>query len=443
MPRTLPEPGLGIPAENRIALAQHEQGISLYRATGNGLRHDVSADGVVWRAESTAVGQTQKLWPLCSGETIEQTDLFCVDPLGRIRPTRSENHRIIAANALPAITNTTAWYEAPPEPHDLVIVKEHLNGPYRALFCARRRVGRHPERRGCIGTATSRDFRTWSMEPPLFAPNRYTKLFSPHVVMDPGRVILFYSTQEHGDVRAIRFALAPAAEGPYEHISPDVLCRDARSTLATILLGAQRLVFFSRSMPGELHLASVSRPGQLDLHPNGRPYVRFYDKLLRLLNAPLFETDAEVSSAETLVRLLQKHGSNVRFSATVRSDGARHAGLLIRANMTGHDNITLWLDFEGGSLSLRRGVDGRLLAQCRHELQPGVDYKVVMWAEGGFVDIYLDDSWVLTGPTESRRSGGFGFAVRGGRALFKTVRAEPIAGPRHVPVRANEDKGSQ
>ena len=64
----------------------------------------------------------------------------------------------------------------------MTILRDDAQSVYRAFFSARRKSGRNPERRGCIGSATSSDLRTWSTEPPIFAPN----LFRARVVeFDP------------------------------------------------------------------------------------------------------------------------------------------------------------------------------------------------------------------------------------------------------------------
>ena len=106
--------------------------------------------------------------------------------------------------------------------------------------------------------------------------------------------------------------------------------------------------------------------------------------------------------------------------------GATSLGVVFRTTVTGHDNIALQLEFDSGTISLRRGVRGRLLARARRPLTVGTPYRLSLWAEHGFVDAYIDDEWVLTGPTEGCRSGGFGLVVHDGEARFTNVSARAI-----------------
>ena len=156
------------------------------------------------------------------------------------------------------------------------------------------------------------------------------------------------------------------------------------------------------------------------------PQILFYDRLLNLMGQPIMTTEATLDSGEILVRVLPRHGADCRVTTRVRSLGACAAGVLFRTTVTGSDNITLWLDFEAGTVDMRRGVKGRLLGRARRPLFLHTDYSVAIWAEGAFADIYLNDEWILTGHTEARVSGGFGVAVRGGEANFSDLAAQAI-----------------
>jgi len=417
--------------ERRTAVVERGQGIAIFRCTSRGLQCRTSSDGVAWTTESYASAGAGMLQPVCAGGTARNADLFCLNDMKSLVPVRARKGRLAIGESFRLAGAKTAaqWYEAPPEPLEQAIIRDVRAGAYRAFFCARRNVGRDPERRGCIGAATSRDLRRWNLEPPVFAPNRRPRLFSPHVFSEAGGAVLFYATPETGDLRALRFAVAPSLEGPYERLEPDLLACDVRSAIQTVRLGSERLAFFSRAVPGEAFLGSLSRPGRVAFRPSGRPFVQFYEPLLNLMGSTLFQTDASLSSGEVLVRILPRHGANFRLSARVRSLSATALGLLFRATITGSDNITLWLDFETGSISLRRGVRGRLLARARRTLTTGTNYRLSLWVEGSFIDVYLDNEWVLTGPTEVRRSGGFGLAVKGGEARFDDVSAQVITTP--------------
>ena len=409
-----------------FAVGTHERGVAIVRRTPDGLACEASADGVTWVSEASSFPEADGLRPLCTAEYDADASLLCADEAGAVVPVRLSDGRATTGEAFRPVPDGEDWYESPPEPEDLALVRDESAGVFRAFFCARRRVGRDPERRGCIGAATSPDCRRWTLEPPIFAPNRFPRLFTPHVVSHAGRTVLFYTTPEHGDLRGIRFALAPHLEGPYERTESDVLACDVRPTVHTAPLADQRLVFFSRKEPGSRGPITLSRPGRLDFHADGRPFVRFHDKLLSLADRNVFHTEASLASDEPLVRVLPRYGADFHLSARISGLGARAAGLLFRTSITGHDNIVLWLEFDTGALTLRRGVKGRLLGRVRRPLSTGTPHRIGIWAEGAFADVYLDDEWVLSGYTETRKSGGFGLAVAGGPARFDAVSAQAI-----------------
>ncbi|GEM_PF-2632427 len=373
-------------AAERIALTAEGQGIVLHRHTENGSRCEVSADGVTWRAQEGSAPEAA--YP-------------------------------------PPLPGDAPWYEPLAEP-EMTVVPERAATGWRAFFCARRRSGRHPERLGCIGTARSADLRSWEMEPPIYAPNSFARLHSPHLFAEAGRTVLFYSTPEEGGHRAVRFALGQGSEGPFERTEPDVLAADVRCAVQTVMLRERRLAFFLRPSHEAPMRMELSRPGSLDFHPDGRPFVRFYEGLLKLLGRALFQTEATLASGEPLVRVLPRMGGEFRYAARIRSRGATGAGLLFRTSMTGHENMTLWLEFDSGAVTLRRGVNGRIEARARRKLDPAREHQVAIWVEGRFADVYVDEEWVLSGRSEGRQSGGFGVAVRGGEARFEGITAQQI-----------------
>lgn len=413
-------------AASSFAAAEYGHGIAVFRPTAEGLRCDFSRDAMLWRTEIRPWEPDSALWPLCGAELEERGDLFCVDDSGMVFPVSVAEGSLSLSSSFRPIASAPPWYEALPGPHDVTILRDAGSDLYRAFFGTRRSRGRQRERRGCIGAATSTDLRTWTVEPPIFSPNKYPAMYSPDVFMEGGRAILFYVTSEQGNLRALRFALAPSLDGPYEQVTPDVLACDVRTSMRTVRFRSEGLAFFGRAMPGADAPQTMSRPGRIAFRPNGSPFVRFYDPLARLLGRPILETQASLTSSEILVRVLPTHARDFRMTARLRSLGAKDAGLVFRTTATGHDNITLWLEFERGALTLRRGVRGRHLGRTRRELLEGRDYRITVWAEGDFADVYLDDEWVLTGHTETRRWGGFGLAVAVGEARFEAVSVQAI-----------------
>jgi len=413
-----------------FAFIAHSRGLALVRGGRHGLRCQVSRDGVHWEPKVVAHASTADLRPLCAGaespDSSDRPSLFCMDASGRFVPAEARRESLVAAAPFSLGTRGAAWYEEAADPAQITIMWDGYRRLYRAFFCTRRKSGRHPERRACIGAATSSDLVEWTMEPPVFAPNRFAEMFAPHVFTHEGRTVLCYATAETGHLRALRFALASRPEGPYEALERDLIARDCRTSIHTVATGGLRLVFFGRSAPTPEGLKGISRPGLLAFRPDGSVLVRFYDALLGLMGRQIMTTDTSLKSGEMLARILPRHGSDFRLTVRLRSLGARMAGVLFRTSLTGNDNITLWLDFDSGALLLRRGVRGRLLARTSYPLSKETDYSITVWAEGSFVDVFLDDEWSLSAFTEDRRAGGFGLAVAGGEARFDLVSAQAV-----------------
>ena len=405
-------------------VAAHGKGVAIFRAAPKGLRCEVSADGVRWETEDAEGEGAGPLRPVCPAEQFGEAQLLCADGEGRLIGVSAAERRLSFQAPFRPEFSTERWYEEPPAPWEMAILRDPERAVYRAFFSARRKSGRQVERRGCIGSATSADLRAWSTEPPIFAPNLFRDLLSPRVLNDGERHVLFYATPEEGGVLGLRSAIAPHLEGPYERLEPDLIACDARTTVQMAHLGSRRLLLFGRQMPDGS--AGVSRPGLLEFRADGRPFVRFYEPLLGLLGRTLFQTDATLDSGETLVRVFPRFGTDFRLTLKVRSLGARAAGALFRTTLTGHDNVTLWLDFAAGAALLRRGVNGRLLGRVSRKLAAEEEHRVCLWVEGAFADLYLDDEWVLTCATEGRKSGGFGLTTLGGEARFDAVTAQAI-----------------
>jgi len=414
-------------ADEGIAVAAHEGGVAIFRSALEGLAWETSADGVRWRAATAESGErTGPLRPICSAERSGEWQLLCADPEGRMIGVLAGDGRLSLNERFRPQFSAEPWYERLPEPVEMTILHDEARSVYRAFFPARRRSGRDPERRGCVGSATSADLRNWSTEPPIFAPNLFSDVAAPRIFSDGGRYVLFYATPEEGGLLGLRFAIAPHLEGPYERLEPDLMACDARTAVHAVRLGEKRLVFFGRAEPVRPGGAAVSRPGLLEFRADGRPVVRFYDALLGLLGRTLFQTKATLNSGEILAQVLPRYGADFRLTLKARSLGAKALGVLFRTTMTGADNVTLWLDFAAGAVVLRRGVKGRLLARARRALAAGEEHRVSVWVEGGFADVYLDDEWVLSCATEGRKSGGFGLATLGGEGRFDAVTAQAI-----------------
>jgi len=410
-----------------VALCAVGDAVIALRWRRSGVTAERSTDGVRWEPMplGRAAETLRRMAPLCPSADSSHA-LFCSDPDKAVRKVPLGPEAAPLGEPFHPTAQSAEWYETGEPLPDMTILRDEAAGDYRAFFTARRRAGRHPERRGCIGVARSPNLADWRADPPIFAPNLFPRLFAPHLLRHGGRVILFYATDEEGGIRALRAASAPAIEGPYEPLEPDILACDARRALHSAPLAGRRLAFFARPTPEHPDCEEFSRPATLEFTADGRPWFRYYNALTALAGRTIFQTEAALASGETLVRVIPRYGADVRLTARIANRNARAAGLLLRTSITGHDNLTVWLDFEAGAVALRRGVNGRLLARFRRAFEPECEHQVTVWAEGGYVDVYVDDAWLLAARTETRRSGGFGVVVRGGEARISDWTAQTL-----------------
>lgn len=406
-----------------FAAVTQTEGIALFLDGQRGLRKRVTSDGVRWTEETFAAAEP--LRAVCAADGTETgADIFCLDAHGQLVEAAVDGSDVKLGRRFRPVTEAGEWYEQLPNPEEVTILRDERDGVFRAFFCARRATGRDPERRACVGEATSPDLEHWNLEPPTFAPNRHPLMFAPHVISEPGRATLFYAVRPESGDAELRYATARDLTGPFETDDRNLLARDARCAVSSALLGGRRLAFFSRR--DAAGVLSVTRPAKVEFDAEERLQLRFFEGLLGLLGKTLFQTEASLTSGEKLVRVLPRYAADFRLETQLRNDNALAAGLLFRSSMTGHDNMTLWLDYDAGAISIRRGVKGRLIARAPFRLLRGETYRVSIWAEGSFADVFIDDNWVLSARTEGRTSGGFGLAVEGGRATFDAVTVQPI-----------------
>jgi hypothetical protein len=401
--------------------------IRLYSESPGGMRAYASSDGVRWQASALPREEARKLTPFGATSHKDEAHLFCLDEDRAIVPVRGLEGGLAAGEPFSFMDAPDPWYAAPPEPDEADILWREDEGTWRVFFPGRRSRGRDADRLACIGTATSPDLRTWRMEPPILAPNRYPAMHAPHVFEHEGRTALCYATPDPTGFRTLRCALAARPQGPYEILQDDLLAGDCRCTVKTVATPGALLAFFGKRNPRHVQVMTIGRPARVGRQATGKPVFCFHASLLQLMGRPLLATDATLESRETLVRVIQRHGGNFRLTARVESADADAVAVLIRANMAGSDNVAVWLDFHRNCIEARRGVAGRTIARAPYDLTPARPYRLMLWAEGPFVDVYVNDELVLSAPTEALLSGGFGLAVRGGRAAFAPLEAHTLA----------------
>jgi hypothetical protein len=412
-----------------FAITPHNNGIVLFCESQNGMRGYHSTDGVRWKRMDWAESDGKGLLPLCADSAPKAgSGLFCLTGDGRIIPTGTTEDHLNLATPFQPIAEAGPWYGAMPEAADTTLFWSKREGCYRAFFCGRRSRGKDKGRLACIGSATSPDMTKWTVEPPLFAPNRFPRMMAPHLIHDTGQTALCYATPEPNDQSALRFAVAPHPEGPYEAPESDIIANDCRCMVQTVPGAQGLLAFFGKRTPTRPQVMSVSRPARVAWRPNGSPSFHFHTPLLQLMGRTIMETEATLESQEVLARIIPRHGSDFRLATRIQSRGADAMALLVRTSLTGSDNIAVWIDFHGDCIEIRRGVRGRIIAKAACALMPFTDYRITLWAEGPFVDLYVNDEWLLSAPTEALLSGGLGLAIKGGEGHFQDLSAQQIAG---------------
>ena len=157
-----------------------------------------------------------------------------------------------------------------------------VEGGFAVVVTAQAPAG-PPHRRGVIGHLRSDDLRTFTLEPPLFAPRRAFELECPQVVATDHGFVMLASLQ---DDRSIRWFHADALEGPWRTAGHSVLL-PAPHYAARVFADAEGFGIAStyryhdargrlhHGMPTPLRL-DLSQPGQATLRPWGPMLRRFH-----------------------------------------------------------------------------------------------------------------------------------------------------------------------
>ena len=144
--------------------------------------------------------------------------------------TFEENPILDAADPFYNTDNMPDSRGTPPAWRDPFVFFEPKSGTHIMLMAAQKAEPDNPYR-ACIGMARSTDLRSWELQAPLLAPDRYTEMEVPQLLFHNNLYYLFFSTKETnysddwanevGAFNGWHCYVSNSMEGPYEPANGD------------------------------------------------------------------------------------------------------------------------------------------------------------------------------------------------------------------------------
>lgn len=323
---------------------------------------------------------------------------------------------------------------------------------YYALISARVNSG-ETARRGCIAIARSTDLLNWDVMPPLFSPNKYECMEVPQIFSNDGKYYLLYSTWL--PLLGTHYAISNELLSGYKEPSNEWLLGGrelACEYMGRIVEVMGRILLlhwvFDReggTDEGQFRHGRISSPKEVEFDSNGLLRLMYYKEMDGYLGDEvahepdsLERAEVEPASSRWVLRdgqtscerldglsvlMLRGEGRNFVFSARLRLQQGRLAGLICRGESGGHAGYLVALDYEQQSVEF---LDLPLLGRVRAKhvrLEQGQERTLKVVGKREFLEVYLDEEYMFSVSRYGRRSGRFGLAVDSANASFRDVRA--------------------
>lgn len=372
----------------------------------------------------------------------------------------------------PVLRADTRWYEPaiPPEAtyqkkdggrlwfRDPFVIRNAKTGEFGMIVIARDKE-KHPDVRGCLAWATSKDMINWQAQPPIFSPGRFHTIETPSIYEHNGRHYVVYMThpawgapimtsdpyKTAGDFYA---ASESGWTGPYHTPEDEVLVAShgqMRMGAAKIIQGPNGEHFLygwlMLTPEGEdidtesIQLKVVPPPRRVTFREDGQIHVTYYEKIESFTRPVPIKN--EISSRDpdrwkTTATVVGKHlgnrtlaclpgeYDNFIFSVRVRFLRGERAGIAFRADETGVSGLYAVADqrygrIEFGTLDKDRFSDARVW-------KPKDELELKVIAYGPSIEVYADDRLVIRQARHREVSGGVGYIVERGEGEFEKPR---------------------
>jgi beta-fructofuranosidase len=316
-----------------------------------------------------------------------------------------------------------------------------------------RDLKQHPDVRGCLSWATSKDLVHWQSHPPIYSPGRFHTIETPSLFEHNGRHYIIYMThpawgapilatdpyQTAGDFYAIA---ENGWTGPYLPPEDEVLVAahgQMRMGGAKIVDAPNGdhllygwLVLLPRAEDANADAArnkAVPPPRRVRFLADGQMHVTYYDKI-ESFTEPVAIQQTEPVTLKNLgaraTKPLAGQFENFIFSARVQFSRGERAGLALRASDGSKTGLYALADrrygrIEFGTLDNDRFMDARVWkSRDRFEL------KII--AYGPSIEVYVDDRLMIHNVRHRETSGAVGYIVEHAEASFNQPRLRRFTG---------------
>lgn len=369
----------------------------------------------------------------------------------------------------PILTADPRWYEPaiPPEAtyqpkdagrlcfRDPCIIHNEATNEYGMIVVARD-ASRHPDRRGCIAWAKSKDLYHWQAQPPLFSPDMYHTVETPSVFEHQGRHYLVYFSGRYwgtpfdsGDPwqdKGMYYAVSENGwEGPYKHFEKGLLLASSN----TMRMGAARCleiepnnhVFYgwltARSADGDAQTGDhrtkvVPPPRNVKFEADGqmkvvyRPDIEKFTRpamgdLMKLIpETPSLWPDESPLLGKAFVgrgaALAQGQFNDGILSVSIEFMNGLRAGILLRAQGSNGPGLLVACDRPQQRVELSLADTGQLIDARHWPRCEKIDLRVV--AIGPSIEIYANDQLLIHQVRYRETVGQIGVFVERAQANF-------------------------
>lgn len=378
--------------------------------------------------------------------------------------------------ANPILTADPRWYEQaiPPEAtyqakdggrlwfRDPCIIRNEATNEYGMIVVARD-ASKHPDKRGCIAWAKSKDLYHWQAHPPLFSPDMYHTVETPSLFEHRGRHYLIYFSGRYwgtpfdsGDPwqdQGMYYAVSENGwEGPYKQFNKGLLLASSN----TMRMGAARClalepdkhVFYgwlmSQSVDGDVPSGDhrtkvVPPPRNVKFEDDGQMKIVYRSQIEQFTSPAqgdlmklIPETAAQWPGESPLqgkafvgrgVALSQGRWSDGIVSVSLEFMDGLRAGLLLRAQGSNGPGLMVAYDRPQQRVELSLADTGQLIDARHWPRSEKINLRVV--AIGPSIEVYANDQLLIHQARYREVTGQIGVFVEHAQAKFTnwTVRS--------------------
>jgi len=329
---------------------------------------------------------------------------------------------------------------------DPFVIQNAKSGEFGMIVMGRD-MKKHPDVRGCLTWATSKDLIHWESHSPIFSPGRFHTVETPSIFEHNGRHYIIYMThpgwgapilttdpyQTAGDFYAISEC---GWMGPYLPPDDEVL----QAAHGQMRMGAMKLVDGPNGdhfLYGWLVLSpegedtdteaqlkkAVPPPRRVRFLDDGQMQVTYYEKIesfTQLVGNLRTEPETFKNLGGRTTKVLSTNFDNFIFSARVKLVRGERTGLVLRANEGATAGLCAVADhrfgrIEFGTLDKDRFIDARMW-------RPRDEFELKVIAYGPSIEIYVDDRLMIHNVRHRETSGAVGYLVEHAEATFSEPR---------------------